>query len=261
MRSILLSSFVGAFALVVACGGGSDRSGFDPPGGGSSGASSSGNPDDGQHFGSSGTPGQTSSGDPTCAATTAKTEKAKVDIIFTIDDSGSMTEEMVQIKTNVNNFASKIGGVGLDYVVIFIVKKGTSGNTICVPPPLAGASCADNPPTFFHVNQDVQSNDSLSLILSTYDSQWKSHLRPEATKVFIEVTDDESSLSYTSFDSQLLAKAPAGMFGTAAKRNYVFHSIISKPASATAPSSSMCSTAANTSLQYQQLSLLTGGLM
>ena len=61
------------------------------------------------------------------------------DILLVIDDSGSMTEEMTQIKTNVNTFASKIGGVGLDYVVIFIVKKGTSGNTICVPPPLAGA--------------------------------------------------------------------------------------------------------------------------
>ena len=142
-------------------------------------------------------------GPATCAASVAEVAKAKVDILFVIDDSGSMNAEMVQIKTNVNSFAQKIGMSGLDYRVIFIVKKATSptqtGNVICVPAPLAGANCADNPPLFWHINQDVQSRDSLTLILSTYDSAnaalaWNKHLRPEAYKVFIEVTDDQSQM-------------------------------------------------------------------
>jgi hypothetical protein len=132
---------------------------------------------------------------------------------------------------------------------------------ICVPAPLAGANCGDNAPTFHHVNQDVQSTDSLQLILSTYDSSWKNYVRLEATKVFIEVTDDDSNLSATQFDTALLAKAPAGMFGTAAKRNYIFHSIVSKPFADKVPSTKICSGAAGQSVHYQNLSTLTGGII
>jgi len=210
----------------------------------------------GQSDAGSGTPGESS-----CAATVAQTAKGKVDIIFVIDGSGSMGEEMTQVRTNVNTFAAKIGGSGLDYTVTFLTRKATSpsqgGNVICVPAPLAGANCADRPPVFFHVDQNVSSNNSLDLILSTM-SRWSANLRPEATKVFVEVTDDESDLAAAAFDTQLLARPG---FGTSAARNYVFHSIISKPSGATAPTSQKCSSADGTSLVYQQLSTLTGGLM
>lgn len=250
---------------LIACGSATDRSAeFEPDGGssGSSGSSGASGTSGSSGFGTSGATGEGgTSGDMTCAAAVAQTAKAKVDIIFVIDDSGSMTEEMVQIKQNVNSFAAKIGTVGLDYTVTFIVKRGTSGNTICVPAPLGGASCADNPPTFHHVNQDVQSTDSFQLILSTYDSQWKNYVRMDATKVFIEVTDDTSNLNELTFDSQLLAKQPAGMFGTAADRHYIWHSIVSKPFAATPPTSQQCATAAGPSLEYQRLSILTSGLI
>jgi hypothetical protein len=264
------AAVIAVTTLVFACGS-SSSSGFDESSSGSSGASSGASGSSGG-FGSSGSSGSSggTSGTDSCAATVAQPQKAKVDIIFVIDDSGSMTEEMNQIKTNVNTFAQKIGGTGLDYRVIFIVKRATSstqtGNVICVPPPLGGTNCADNPPLFWHIPQDVQSTNSLSLILSTYDSanatlQWKQHLRMDATKVFVEVTDDKSALAYTSFDTQLLAKAPAGMFGTAAARNYIFHSICSKPFADAIPSNNICSTAAGTSVDYQQLSKLTGGIV
>lgn len=257
-----------AVLVVVACGsetdGSSSGSSGDPNASSSSGTSG---------FGSSGTSGASgtsgSSGD-TCAATIAKTDKAKVDIIFVIDNSGSMNEEMVQIKTNVNNFAAKIGTSGLDYRVIFIVAKASSpgqgGNVICVPAPLGGANCADNLPTFRHINQSVASTNSFSLILSTYDSPnaalaWNTNVRMEATKVFVEVTDDRSSMAYTSFDQQLLAKPPAGMFGTAQARKYIWHSIVSKPFADPIPSTNECSTAAGPSVDYQQLSKMTGGIV
>ena len=260
-----------ALAAFVACGSSDPNEGF-PAGGtsGTSGASGTSGTSGTSGFGTSGGTSGTSgtSGDATCAATAANTAKAKVDIIFVIDDSGSMTEEMTQIRTNVNTFAATIGGVGLDYTVTFIVKRGTNANQnqICVPAPLAGANCADNPPIFHHVNQDVQSTDSFQLILSTYDSSnaalaWNKYLRMDATKVFVEVTDDTSNISETTFDTALLAKAPAGMFGTAAKRNYIFHSIISKPFADAVPSNGVCNGAAGKSVQYQNLSKLTGGLI
>ncbi|MEA2753349.1 MAG: hypothetical protein QOI41_7492 [Myxococcales bacterium] len=262
---LLIPTFV--LGSVIACGSAVDRSnefGPDAASGGTSGTSGTSGSSGTSGFGSSGAPGDGgTSGDMTCAAAEAQTQKAKVDIIFVIDDSGSMTEEMTQIRTNVNTFATKIGTVGLDYTVTFIVRRGTNANQnqICVPAPLAGANCADNPPTFHHVNQDVQSTDSFQRILQTYDTSWKNYIRMEATKVFIEVTDDTSNMSETAFDTQLLAKQPAGMFGTAADRHYIWHSIVSKPFATTPPSSSICSTAAGPSVQYQNLSILTKGII
>jgi hypothetical protein len=266
-RALLGLSFALGCAAVFACG----SSTRDGTGTGENDINGSGDPNGG--FGSSGASGGASSGssgDPTCAASVATPQKAKVDIVFVIDNSGSMTGEMNQIKTNVNTFANKILGVGLDLRVVFIVAKASSptagGNVICVPPPLGGANCADNPPTFFHINQSVASSNSLSLILSTYDNAnaalaWNKHLRLEATKIFVEVTDDESSLSSSSFDTQLLAKAPAGMFGTTAQRKYVFHSIVSMPFGSTPPTTARCATSDGTSVQYQNLSVLTNGLI
>jgi hypothetical protein len=254
--------------LAAACGSESDSQ-FGP---GQASGSSSGTSGGSSGFGTSTSGGASSgtSGGENCAATSAATAKAKVDIIFVIDNSGSMDEEMVQIKQNVNTFAGKILNVGLDLHVVFIVARATSptqgGNVICVPEPLAGPNCSDKAPTFRHVPQSVGSTNSFSLILSTYDSQnaalaWNNELRLDSTKIFVEVTDDESGMSFTQFDTALLAKQPAGMFGTAQARKYIWHSIISKPFADAVPSSNVCNGAAGPSEDYQELSKLTGGLI
>jgi len=136
---------------------------------------------------------------------------------------------------------------------------------VCVLPPLGAASCgADNPPRFFQVNQNVESLDSLLLFSSTaWWPQVKSHLRPESFKAFVEVTDDQSSLSAASFDDFLLKGMAAGYFGTAAQRRYVFHSIVgvASPLGPTAPKTeSKCPSSENPGPQYQELSMLTGGM-
>lgn len=262
------ASVVAAAATVLAVACGSTHADDD---GNESGAGASGNGASGGFGNNEGAGGSSGGDDKDCAATSAETAKAKADIIFVIDNSGSMTNEMDQIKQNVNAFASKILNVGLDAHVIFIVRKAESptdtGNVICVPEPLAGPNCADKPPTFFHVPQSVASTNSLSLILSTYDSQnanlaWKDHLRFESTKIFIEVTDDRSAMKHDDFDKALLAKDPPGMFGTAEKRKYIFHSIVNKPFNDPIPSTNRCPTAASgNSVEYQLLSQLTGGLV
>lgn len=50
-----------------------------------------------------------------CAAKELKAEPAKVDLIFIVDASGSMSEELVQTQQNINAFAQTIGKSGLDY--------------------------------------------------------------------------------------------------------------------------------------------------
>lgn len=202
--------------------------------------------------------------DSACAAEAVAAQKRPVDIIWAVDTSGSMSEEIAQIKANINTqFADILAASGLDYQVIMVAAKGTGTFQVCVAAPLGGFNCGANQPLYRPINQTVGSTNSLSLLLSTYDSanlalNWRQYLRMDAVKVFVEVTDDNSSLSGTSFDTQLLAKTPLGMFGTAANRNYIFHSIIGVTAGNPAVK---CPSAVNIGAQYQVLSNLTNGGM
>jgi hypothetical protein len=269
-RSLASIGFIGA--LAIACGS-SRTDGFDQEVANNQPTPEQSSDDQGPSssggFGSSGGSGDTNGGDigTACAATVAQTAKPKVDIIFVIDNSPSMDGEMTQVRNNINSFVGKIGASGLDYQVIFIVNKTKSSqHKICIPQPLAGPDCADNPPVFHHIDQDVQSNNSLKLVLSTYDSSnaklaWNKHLRADAFKVFVGVSDDgRSDQAFDSFDDQLIAKG-GGQFGTKAKRNYVWHSICSWKPGTTPPSAEKCSGADGSSLQYQNLALLTGGII
>ncbi|MCW5836544.1 MAG: hypothetical protein KIS78_29360 [Labilithrix sp.] len=257
-----LPLFVVATAMgltATACG--SDRSGFDdaPAGEAPSGDLAGGDPSLGGGGGPSGEPPEA------CAAEVTSANRAEVDVIVVIDTSGSMMEETNQVKQNLNSFAQSIGNTGLDYNVIMIASKPTKlpfappGFTppgICVPPPLAGADCADGP-KFHHLDTSVGSFDSLQVILDKYP-QYEKWLRQTAYKVFIEVTDDNSSLAYDAFDPQLLAKSPA-QFGDAAGRRYIFNSICGYKRNTPILSAEKCSSAENNGDQYQHLSQLTGG--
>lgn len=227
--------------------------------------------------------------DAACAQVSADGTLVKkpVDIIFIIDNSGSMTEEIIGVEKNINtNFATIIGQSGLDYRVIMLSHHGQSSlQRICVSAPLSGNPTCTPPPAvpvnttkFFHYDYDIQSTDSLTKALATYnlaDSHglapmgWSQWLRTEAVKIFVEITDDQSTLAAANFDSMLLAKTPA-MFGNVNMRNYIFHSIIgvannnpvTKPWLPSDPvQTTKCGAGAvNTGPQYQDLSKLTGGL-
>jgi hypothetical protein len=80
--------------VVVACGSSSSRSGFDQPGDGSSGGTVAGDP------GSIG--GQPAGANPQAD------ECQKMDIIFVVDDSGSMGEEQSNLATNFPQFVNAI---------------------------------------------------------------------------------------------------------------------------------------------------------
>jgi len=272
--STLASLGVLALALAAgACGSSSEDRRFEddptsPPLTTGSGEGTSGG---GGTLGSSGGgTGDSGVGGQACAAESVSARRAEVDIIVVIDTSGSMGEETAQVQANINTFASKIGASGLDYTVVMIAETPDPPPFplpipipvigICVPPPLGAAKCgAHNPPKFHHINEGVASTDSLQKILDKYPT-YAPWLRPSAYKVFIEVTDDNSSLAYNTFDTQLLAKSPA-QFGSATSRRYIFNSICGWKKGTAILSSSTCSTAENPGAQYQQLSKLTGGVV
>ncbi len=212
------------------------------------------------------------SADTTCATTEVVAAKPPVDVILVIDQSGSMSDDIANVKANINKLSDYLKASGLDYQVVMIAKVGTGTFDMCTPPPLGGVAtlCTDatkplrnsNPPGYRTSNQTIASTNALSLLLSTYDSAtigigWKDALRPDAFKAIIPITDDNSALAAASFDTSLLAKAPAGMFGTAAARKYAAFPIMGSSAY---PSEAKCgSTMVNNGPTYVSLVKLTGG--
>jgi hypothetical protein len=192
--------------------------------------------------------------------------KKPVDIIFVVDNSCSMTNEVTAIQNNINvNFANIIAASGVDYRVILIADYGTTGSeSLCINPPLSGAPCpspvpengtpTNNPPVFFHYDKgNVESTDSWCKMLDWYDKPdthnlaptgWKEWLRADAFKAFVEITDDRAACStpgtwsYNDGNDPTTAAATAAQFdtdllardplqfGTVDKRNYIWYSIV-----------------------------------
>jgi hypothetical protein len=126
------------------------------------------------------------------------------DIIIAVDTSGSMDAESAEVQQNLNAFATIISNSGIDVHVIVV-----ASSSICIPAPLGSGSCANDEklPGYRHVAQSVGSNDALQQIIATYP-QWSSSLRPNASKTFLVVTDDDSDMSAQTFTSSLLALDP-----------------------------------------------------
>jgi hypothetical protein len=232
--------------------------------------------------------------DAACAQVSADGTLVKkpVDIIIVIDNSGSMTDEIVKVEENINtNFATIIGASGLDYRVIMLSKHGTAtaDESICVKAPLSGTTCSPvpaapvNTANFFHYSTEIGSLDSFAKILNTYNvadpngkapGGWSDWLRVDAIKVFLEISDDDSNMTYSAFETALFAKTPK-MFGDATNRNYIWHTIAGfaeRPSPfQTQPwlptdlplQSTECNNGTGSegfATDYQQLSVNTGGL-
>ena len=151
---------------------------------------------------------------PACAAASAMAMETvlPVDIIWVIDNSGSMDTEETRVQNNMNAFAQAIDGSGTDYHVIVI----TDTSHIQVPPPL-------NPgPHFLGVNLNIQSHDALEKLVMSYP-MYQSFLRPNSIKHIVVVTDDESDLSQSGFEAQLAALTAPG-FGT----GWRFHAVVAE---------------------------------
>jgi len=178
--------------------------------------------------------GGSGKGDSACVTASAESTLAKQpsDIVFILDNSGSMTLEANWVQQNMNGFSQQIAASGVDFHVVVISSYPGKGNGICIDAPLGAGGCPTTDsklPTFLHVNQQVASTNGLSLCLSAYP-KWKSALRPDAVKHIVIVTDDNSSLAAASFQSQLQALDPPTFAG------FKFHGIFCYTKCATAAS-------------------------
>jgi hypothetical protein len=151
---------------------------------------------------------------PSCASATATATAVvrPVDILWVIDNSGSMDEEEARIQNNMNQFAASIASSGVDYRVV-VINDTTHVN---VPPPLGGS------PQLLNVNVNIDSHNALEKTVTQYAS-YQSFLRPTSVKHIVVVSDDESDWSQSQFETQLGALASPG-FGTGWK----FHAVVAE---------------------------------
>jgi hypothetical protein len=185
----------------------------------------------------------------------------QVDIVFVIDNSGSMTEEIAAVRENINvNFAQLIQDSGVDFRVVVLSQFGSEGNNVCVDPPLAGAPCsagleASTSDVFFQYNLTIDSFDPLCKLLWAFDHPdaegrapygYRQWLRAEAQKVFVLISDDSAACTYDSgdgftlqlgggaqdpfevalsFHETLVGRSPE-QFGTPPDTRYAFYSIV-----------------------------------
>ncbi len=185
----------------------------------------------------------------------AENKKQPADIIFAIDNSGSMDFEEGQVQQNMNTFSTKIIQSGIDAHVVLI-----SNDNICIAKPLGSGSCPTdtNLPTYLHVQQGVGSNDALAKILSTYD-MWKDMMRPDGAKHVVVVSDDNASgVNANAFDSMFKALGPSYV-------DYQFHAIVGTwdvgDVLKCAADPVCCATIADEGKEYKSLVAKTGGVL
>jgi hypothetical protein len=190
---------------------------------------------------------------------TANVGLQPADIIVVVDNSGSMDAEAGFVQTNMNVFSSQIFLANIDAHVVLISADSNSGAGICLAQPLGSGACPvdDKPPSYVHIADGVGSSNALQKILEHYPT-WSQTMRPTAAKHIIVVTDDDSDLDSTSFDTMFKALDPS-------HAGYKFHAIASPedPIIACLAQTTCCPAlplSAALSQEYIELTALTGGI-
>ncbi|HQP34822.1 MAG TPA: hypothetical protein PLI95_06580 [Polyangiaceae bacterium] len=276
-RSILgMTAVAGALvsmaALVGACSGSDSNLGTEGGGGGAAGNGTAGN---GNIFPDGG--GLDATPDAVFEGCVAVSEKAKntfqpADIIFAVDNSPSMRDEIEWTRANLNGFSQKIADQGLDprIVMISCLPGDCDGHPnnygICVAPPLGKAGgCPEggpyddnNPPAYLHIDLRMPSQKALQRFVETHD-QWAPVLRTTAVTHFVVISDDGSEWTAQQFKDALASMSPA-------VKDYHFHGIFSflgkEAACAIGASEPCCKYAApdGEGVDYKQLVADTGGV-
>jgi hypothetical protein len=122
-----------------------------------------------------------------------------VDIIFGVDTTGSMGEEILFTEQNMNAFSQQITGAGIDVRVVMVstLKDGmplipVHLDGVCIAAPLGSGSCpADsNPPRYVHIVQPNTDGDLLQNFINTYP-MYKEYLRESSFKTFVAISDGD----------------------------------------------------------------------
>lgn len=221
----------------------------------------SGADDDGTKLDVGASGGDSSTGIDDCAGISEMSDVGlqPADIIFIVDNSGSMDFESQSVQNNMNAFSSQIFLANIDARVVLLSSYPGMGNGMCIDQPLGAGGCPavdNNPPGFTHVDQQVDSNNALQLLIST-NPMWADAMRAAASKHVVVVTDDNSDLSAADFTAMWTGLDPTYV-------PFKVHAIAAPQDPVTScldgNASGCCAISAATGLVYQQLTNQTMGI-
>jgi hypothetical protein len=222
-------------------------------------------------------------------------ERVPVDVVFIVDNSGSMVAADAGFEEALPGFAARLDNDLVDYRIILLTRhrqedrsaSDEASTSVCIAAPLGGVAACPSPqpgfgPRFFPYSTKIDSGDSLDRALTTFSAPdpfgftsigWSEWLRLDARKVFIEISDADSALPSGEFVSALASQAPEHFGADPHSPGFVFHAIIGLIQKVRALDvylsdepleSDVCSGAGsdpdNAGEVYQELSRSTGGL-
>jgi hypothetical protein len=203
-----------------------------------------------------GSPGAGVSDDDDSCATFSETGisvKRPADIMFVVDNSPSMVQEADAVQNRLSAFSQQIVDAGIDVHVFLLTAYPDPSippqldTGICIDPPLGGGGCPtsdNNPPMFSHLHQTIGSSHALLRLIDTHE-QWAPIVREDSVKHVIIVSDDDSYLTASEFDTQFTALDPS-------YADYVLHGIVSLDD---------CAYADTIGTQYVTLAGMTDGIL
>lgn len=214
-----------------------------------------------------------------CATTTAPALPTVLpaDIIWVVDNSLSMEEEVTAVSANLNRFATFITGSGIDAQVVMVSNDdptvGDGKYHVCVPPPLSATAAGVCPlgrdvdgDRYYHARVTIEGvsgsntrTNALTAIAEQYPN-YRSRLRPGATTHIVVVSDDDSAITAADFDAQLAALSPGFL------RRPIVHSIVTRDATELESNTDGCVVAGcpcgyRVGTEYLGLSAATGGIV
>jgi hypothetical protein len=135
-----------------------------------------------------------------------------MDMIWIVDNSGSMAEEAASVRLNFSNFISAVDTTS-DMKLLLLSQKETSGYAVSLPSGL-------DTTRFLQENRTVGSNNGPNLLidlLTTYIADGKPFFRPDSKKIIVFVTDDDSAMTADNFATGLakvgVSAGQASIFG------------------------------------------------
>lgn len=212
-----------------------------------------------------------------CATTTAPALPTVLpaDIIWVVDNSLSMEEEVTAVSANLNRFATFITGSGIDAQVVMVSNDdptvGDGKYHVCVPPPLSATAAGVCPlgrdvdgDRYYHARVTIEGvsgsntrTNALTAIAEQYPN-YRSRLRTGAITHIVVVSDDDSAISAADFDAQIAALTPGFL------RRPIVHSIVTRDATELESNMDGCVVAGcpcgyRVGTEYLGLSASTGG--
>jgi len=191
-----------------------------------------------------------------CAEVKVEAENIKqpADIIFVIDNSGSMDFEESEVQKHMNDFSNQIIASGIDAHVVLL-----SNYNICIEPPLGTGLCPGDTklPQFLHIDQGIGSNNALQMLIAR-KPDWEASMRPDGFKHVVIVSDDDSDMAAGTFNDMFKAFGPS-------YTSYKLHAIVGlwdfEDFGKCAGDPFCCATIAAEGEEYKDLTGATGGVL